>query len=78
MSLISGLGRGATALAPFPSIPSRSECAGITAMLSRVSWLRQRIDHWLAVTVSDTARDLRDVQRDQAMTNKAESILAAG
>jgi hypothetical protein len=29
-------------------------------------------------TVSDTARDLRDVKRDQAMTNKAENILAAG
>ena len=39
---------------------------------------KANIGQALAATPTDTARDLRDVKRDQAMTRKAWDILAAG
>jgi hypothetical protein len=39
---------------------------------------KANIGQALAATPTDTVRDLRDVKRDQAMTQKAWSILAAG
>ncbi len=40
--------------------------------------VKANLPHALIATPADTARDLRDVKRDQAMTSKAVNILVAG
>jgi hypothetical protein len=50
------------------------------ALLPITGRLKASVDipHALAATAADTARDLREVKRDQSMSRSAESILAAG
>jgi hypothetical protein len=57
--------------------PDQVACAALLPLVGKRK-VKADVPQALAATPADTARDLRDVRRDQAMTSKAVNILAAG